>query len=106
MPNDIMHIVELGKMVQAQTAAAALNFTLEELDVRSDSDCRDSEHCLCHWCKMAKLRQLGVRPSLRARADDVGLDTDSPGCMVCNLRAMGEISDDEWAELTDPRLAS
>ena len=120
MHNDIMHIVELGKatataMVQAQqdavtaltatattataTAAAALNFTLEELDVSSDSDCRDNEPCLCHWCKMAKLRQLGVRPSLRARADDVGLDTDSPGCMVCNLRDMGEISDDEWREL-------
>ena len=42
--------------------------------------------------------QLGVRPSLRARADDVGLDTDSPG-WVCNLRDMGEISDDEWRGL-------
>jgi hypothetical protein len=104
MHNDIMHIVELGKatataLTATATAAAALNFTLEELDVRSDSDCRDSECCLCHWCKRAKLMQLGVRPSLRARADDVGLDTDSPGCMVCNLRGMGEISDDEWAEL-------
>ena len=81
------------------TAAAALNFTLEELDVSSDSDCRDNEPCLCHWCKMAKLRQLGVRPSLRARAHDVGLDTDSPGCMVCKLRSMGEVSSDEWEEL-------
>jgi hypothetical protein len=92
MHNDIMHIVELGK------ATATLNFTLEELDVNSDSDCRDSECCLCHECKRAKLMQLGVRPSLRARADDVGLDTDSPG-WVCNLRYMGEISDDEWREL-------
>jgi hypothetical protein len=93
MHNDIMNIVELGK------ATATLNFTLEEPDVNSDSDCRDSECCLCHECKRAKLMQLGVRPSLRARADDVGVDTDSPGCMVCNLRGMGEISDDEWAEL-------
>ena len=71
---------------------------MEEIDVSSDSTCRDSERCMCHWCKRAKLRQLGVRPSLRSRAADVGLDTDSPG-WVCDLRGMGEISDDEWAEL-------
>ena len=77
---------------------AGFGFTLEEIDVSSDSTCRDSERCMCHWCKRAKLRQLGVRPSLRSRAADVGLDTDSPG-WVCDLRGMGEISDDEWAEL-------
>ena len=71
---------------------------MEEIDVSSDSICRDNERCLCHLCKRAKLRQLGVRPSLRSRAADVGLDTDSPG-WVCDLRGMGEISDDEWAEL-------
>ena len=69
-----------------------------DIDVRSDSTCRDNDACLCHWCKRSKLRLRGIRPSLRQRADDVGLDTDEPG-WVCDLRAMGEISDGEWAEL-------
>ena len=79
------------------TPAPTPSFTLEELDVKSDSTCR-SQRCRCHWCKQALRRQLGVRPTLRSRAEDNGLDMDSPG-WVCDLRGMGEISDDEWAEL-------
>ena len=40
-----------------------------------------------------------MRPSLRSRADDVGLDTDGPG-WVCELHALGEISSDERAGIT------
>jgi hypothetical protein len=70
---------------------------LEELDVESDSTCR-SQRCRCHFCKQALRRQLGVRPTLQSRAKDNGLDMDTPG-WICDLRGMGEISDDEWAEL-------
>ena len=71
-----------------------------DVDADSDSTCRDTEDCLCHWCKRVKLKRRfpGYRPTLQQRADDHGLDTDGPG-WVCDLRGMGEISDGEWAEL-------
>ncbi len=84
-------------LVSEPTPAPTPSFTLEELDVESDSTCR-SQRCRCHFCKQALRRQLGVRPTLQSRAKDNGLDMDTPG-WICDLRGMGEISDDEWAEL-------
>ena len=96
LPHDQQRIKETKEMsVETPGAHDHLDF---DVDVSSDSTCRDNEACLCHWCKRSRLRRRGIRPSLRQRADDVGLDTDEPG-WVCDLRAMGEISDGEWAEL-------
>ena len=47
-------------------------------EVSSDSTCRDNEDCWCHWCKREKLRHRGIRPTLRQRANDVGLSTGGP----------------------------
>jgi hypothetical protein len=88
----------VGRGAAAEITPSA-PFTLEELDVESDDTCR-SQRCRCHWCKRALLRQLGVRPTLRSRAEDNGLDMDEPG-WVCTLRSMGEISDEEWSQIME-----
>ena len=46
-----------------------------------------------------KAEEVGIRLSLRSRAAAAGLDMDS-GSWICDLRCVGEISDDEWAEIT------
>ena len=68
-----------------------------------DSTCRDTDDCNCYWCRKARLHALGVRLTLRERAEEHGLDEDHYGGWIglaTVLRGMGEISDDEWEEIS------
>jgi hypothetical protein len=74
-----------------------------------DSTCRDTEECNCYWCRKARLHALGVRLTLKERAEEYGLDEDHYGGWIglaTVLRSMGEISDDEWEEISKDWLPS
>ena len=66
-----------------------------------DSTCRDTASCNCHWCRQARRRDLGIRPSIAELCDEYGLDDEYGyyGTLTV-LRSMGAISDDYWAELS------
>ena len=74
-----------------------------------DSTCRDTEDCNCYWCRKARLQAMGVRLTLRERAEENGLDEDHSGGWIglaTVLRGMGEISDDGWEEISKDWLPS
>ena len=96
-----------GSGTSALHDLAAIQAAAYEASV--DSTCRDTEECNCYWCRKARLHALGVRLTLKERAEEHGLDEDQCGSWIglaTVLRNMGEISDNEWEEMSKDWLPS